>query len=59
MSEFIQTVIVAAVLILALGFIVYRLSVRSKGLLTNKAPSCHGDDGNEESCPHCEHGSAK
>ncbi len=57
MSEFVQTIILGAVLILSLGFIVFRLGTRTKALAMNKAPSCHGDS--DESCPHCHPGTTQ
>ena len=54
MPEFIQTIIVGAILLLSLGFVVFRLSSRTKALVMNKAPSCHGNG--DESCPHCHPG---
>ncbi len=59
MSEFIQTIIVSAALILALGFIVFRLSARTRALAMNKAPSCHSDGDNDESCAHCHPGKSE
>ncbi len=52
MSEFIQTIILGSILILTLGFILYRLSVRTKSMILNEAPSCHSD-GKDEACDHC------
>jgi len=61
MWELIQNSILGIVLILALGFIVFRLSTRSKALAMNEAPSCHGDsDAQQEStCTHCHPGAAE
>ena len=46
-----QNIIAGILLILALGFLVFRLASKSRALAMNKAPSCHGDG--DESCAHC------
>ena len=51
MSDFVQTVFLAGLLIISLGFILFRLTSRTKALLLNKTPSCHGDG--DTSCNHC------
>ena len=59
MWQFFQTIILGIALILALGFLIYRLSARSKALALNKSTCCHGEteadtppsDG--QGCSHC------
>ncbi|GEM_PF-6845716 len=53
MTEFLQNILLGSILILALGYIIFRLSTRTKALTMNKTPSCHQDGGEEESCPYC------
>ncbi len=53
MYELIQMIVLGAVLILTLGFILYRLSTRTKSLILNEAPSCHGKSEEAGECEHC------